>query len=339
MPHLVLRFDMRNPQPGISKEQLYQAAIEMAVWADEKGFDFVQFAEHHGSDDGYLCAPIVLGAAIASRTRRIRLRFGLITLPFHDPIRLAEDLATLDIVSNGRVDVVLGGGYARHEFEMFGVDPKRRGRLVEEGVAAIKAAWTGEPFTYRGRTVRVMPTPVQRPRPTIWLGGSGPIAARRAARIADYFYTGDGSLYPAYRDACLELGYDPGPWRDIGSGFFVVSEDPDREWARVGPRIEYELNSYRKWVDQSGDQENAFSFMDLGAVRAMGIYPVLDPEAGLAYVRARGPDGDLSLHPLISGQDPAVGWEQLEAFERHILPHVLTESARDGHTRPAIRPD
>ena len=93
MPNLVLRFDMRNWRHEQSSVDLYRAAIEMAVWAEERGFQTVQFAEHHGSADGYLPSPIVLAAAIAARTSRIRLRFGLIILPLYHPIKLAEDLA------------------------------------------------------------------------------------------------------------------------------------------------------------------------------------------------------------------------------------------------------
>jgi alkanesulfonate monooxygenase SsuD/methylene tetrahydromethanopterin reductase-like flavin-dependent oxidoreductase (luciferase family) len=337
MPNLVMRFDMRNRQPGVAKQALYEAAIEMAAWADSRGFQTIQFAEHHGVDDGYNPSPIVLAAAIAARTKTVRLRFGLIILPLHDPIRLAEDLAVLDIVSAGRVDVVFGGGYAPHEFAMFGVDSGKRGRLVEEGVAAVKRAWTGEAFEFRGRKVRVTPTPVQQPRPTIWLGGSGPVAARRAARIADYFYTGDGPLYDHYRNAAIALGYDPGPWRDIGTGFFVVSQDPDRDWARLQPFIAHEIDSYRAWVAQSGDQDNAFSFMDMGAVRDSGIYPILEPEAAAEYAQARGVDGDLTLHPLIGGLDPAVGWELLGAFERHMLPGLVDDPRRTLHKRPQVR--
>jgi alkanesulfonate monooxygenase SsuD/methylene tetrahydromethanopterin reductase-like flavin-dependent oxidoreductase (luciferase family) len=321
MPNLNLRFDMRNPQPGTPKAELYRAAIEMAVWADERGFDTVQFSEHHGSDDGYIPSPIVLASAIAARTRHIKLRFGVILLPLHDPIRLAEDLAVLDIVSNGRVTVTFGAGYAAHEFEMFGVALGDRVKLIEEGIATIRQAWTGEEFLYRGRRARVMPTPVQQPRPAIWLGGSSPGAARRAAHVADHFYSGEAGLYEAYRDECLKLGRDPGPFRDIGTGFFVVSDDPDREWDRMAPFITHEMRSYAAWsIPHNVSHPNVE--IDIAALRASGAYPILPADEGLAYVNARGVHGDLSLHPLIAGMPPEIGWEQLRTFEAEILPHI-----------------
>jgi alkanesulfonate monooxygenase SsuD/methylene tetrahydromethanopterin reductase-like flavin-dependent oxidoreductase (luciferase family) len=327
MPNINLRFDMRNPQPGpgagTNKAELYQAAIEMAEWADQRGFDTVQISEHHGSDDGYIPSPIVLASAIAARTRRVKLRFAVILLPLHDPLRLAEDLAVLDIVSNGRVTVAFGAGYAAHEFEMFGVALHDRVRLIEEGVAAVKSAWTGEPFTYRGRKARVMPTPVQQPRPAIWLGGSSPAAARRAARIADHFYSGEAGLYEAYRSECLKLGHaDPGPFRDIGTGFFVVTGDVDAEWARMAPYITHEMKSYAEWALAPNVSHPPVQ-IDIGALRASGAYPIMTAADGIAYAKARGENGDLSLHPLIAGMPPEIGWEQLKRFEMEILPHVV----------------
>jgi alkanesulfonate monooxygenase SsuD/methylene tetrahydromethanopterin reductase-like flavin-dependent oxidoreductase (luciferase family) len=229
----------------------------------------------------------------------------------------------LDCVSGGRIDVVFGAGYARHEFAMFGLDPRERVARVEEGVAAVKAAWTGQPFEHRRRRVTVRPTPLQQPRPPIWLGGSSPAAARRAARIADYFYTGEQALYDVYREEARRLGADPGPWRDIGSGFLVVAEDPDAEWARLAPYIEHEVQSYQSWIGGSGDATNAYQFVDLSLVRASGAYPILTPAAARAYADARGADGDLTVHPLIAGLPPAIAWEHLERLRREVLPHVL----------------
>jgi alkanesulfonate monooxygenase SsuD/methylene tetrahydromethanopterin reductase-like flavin-dependent oxidoreductase (luciferase family) len=323
MPNLVLRFDMRNWRQEQSSVDLYRTAIDMAVWAEEHGFQTVQFAEHHGSADGYLPSPIVLAAAIAARTSRIRLRFGLIILTLHHPIKLAEDLAVLDIVSNGRVDVVFGAGYARHEFEMFGVDPAKRAQLMEEGIAAIKQAWTGEEFIYQGRRARVRPVPFQKPRPSIWMGGGSPAAARRAARIADDFYSGEASLYAFYREEALKLGQTPGQFRDIGTGFFVVTDDVDAEWVRMAPYIDHEARSYRDWIGNSGDViQAAIAEPDISMLRASGAYPIMTRDDAIGYVNGRGLNGDLSLHPLISGMPADIGWAQLRRFEKDVLPYL-----------------
>ena len=106
-------------------------------------------------------------------------RFVNVLLPYHDPVRVAEELAVIDRISKGRVEALLLGGYVPAEMRMFGVDPRRRGELMEAGVAALKQAWTGQPFEFNGRPCRVQPTPVQQPHPPLLMGGSAHAAARR----------------------------------------------------------------------------------------------------------------------------------------------------------------
>ncbi len=320
MTNIVLRFDMRRPSFSVPAAELYRAAIEQAAWADQNGFDIVQFSEHHGVEDGYLPSPIVLASAIASHTEKLRLRFALITLPFHDPLRIAEDLAVLDNISNGRVHAIFGGGYAQHEFAMFNVSTADRPRLMETGIEAIKQAWTGEPFNYQGRTVRITPTPVQRPGPEIWMGGSSPAAARRAARLCDGFYTAEADMYQHYFDEAQRLGKQPQPWWDIGFGFLHVAEDPEQSWQQLAPYLCHELNSYAEWTAQLSGE--AFTPLTPEAVRATGLYPILTPEQAIEYARERGADGNITLHPLCGGMPPELGWESLHLFASEVLPAI-----------------
>lgn len=330
MPQLIMRFDMRNPSFSTDKETLYKNAIEMAVWADEKGFDAIQFSEHHGSEDGYLPSPIVLAAAIAAKTQRIKMRFTLILLPFHDPLRIAEDLAVLDIISAGRVEVIFGAGYVPHEFTMFDVDPKQRGQLMEDGINAIKQAWTGKEFSYKGRQVTVSPTPLQQPHPPIGMGGSSKAAARRAARVADSFFVPNEELYQVYRDEKIALGFsDPGPWEKTGTGFVVVSDDPDTTWQQMGPYLLHETNSYGRWQQETNTQGQYAEMEDLEALKATGLYPIMSAADTIEFARQQGPRGLLSLHPLVSGLDPELSWAQLEKFAEEVLPVI---SADDFHS-------
>src|SRR5262249_54258422 len=155
-----IRFDLRNPAvAGVSLTDRYQAAVEMCRWADEKGGLFVSLAEHHGSDDGYLPSPLVLAAAIAATTSNLNIAINALIAPLPDPLRLAEDAAVVDLLSGGRLVVTIAGGYVQDEFDMFGADIHRRPALVREAVETLKAAWTGEPFEFRGRTVQVHPRP------------------------------------------------------------------------------------------------------------------------------------------------------------------------------------
>src|SRR5580658_6411862 len=120
--HFGLRFDLRNPAIAqTSSADRYQAAIEMAEWADRLGGLSISVSEHHGSSDGYLPSPIPLLGAMAARTATIRLMIAALIAPFYEPLRLAEDLIVLDIVSRGRVDLIVGAGYVHEEFDQFGV--------------------------------------------------------------------------------------------------------------------------------------------------------------------------------------------------------------------------
>ena len=121
-----LRYDMRAPDFGAPAAALYAASIEQVAWADHLGFGTVYLAEHHGADDGYCPAPMFQASAMLAVSERIRVHFSALLAVLHDPIRLAEDLAVLDLLGRGRVDVTLGLGYRPHEYRMFGVDQKRR---------------------------------------------------------------------------------------------------------------------------------------------------------------------------------------------------------------------
>ena len=155
----VLSFDMRAPQFGASIESLYASALDMAAWADGIGFNAIGLGEHHGSDDGYLPSPLVLASAMAGRTSRITLRLNVLLAPLYDPVKLAEDLAVLQLASGNRSQVVIGAGYRPSEFAMFGTPRRDRKRRYVDAFGVLRQAWTGQAFDYQGRPCRVTPVP------------------------------------------------------------------------------------------------------------------------------------------------------------------------------------
>jgi len=326
MTYLVLKYDLRAPAFGTPTPELYRAAIEQCAWADRQGFGTLMLAEHHGSEDGYLPSPVALGCAIAAVTERMRIRVQAMILPFHDPLRLAEDLAVLDQISGGRAEITAAGGYVPAEFAMFGVDLKDRGRLVEESIQTLRQAWTGEPFDYRGRPARVTPRPVQSELP-IALGGASRAAARRAARLeAAAFIPAMPELHELYADECSRLGRQPAPPEVMGPVFLHVAEDPEAAWARIAPHALHETNAYGRWMqDSMGDQATYKPVEDAEALRRSGAYQVVTPEECLRIARELGPGGRLALHPLMGGMDPELGWESLRLVADRVLPHLDIE--------------
>src|SRR5215212_6513837 len=122
-----MRFDFRNPpMAGTTMTERYAAALDIAEWADRLGCVQIALSEHHGSRDGYLPSPIPMLAAMAARTTNVRFMIAALIAPFHDPLRLAEDLITVDLLSGGRLDVLIAGGYVHEEFAMFGVSMRER---------------------------------------------------------------------------------------------------------------------------------------------------------------------------------------------------------------------
>ncbi len=317
-----LRYDIRAPEFGAPQADLYEACLDQCAWADQLGFDSVAVLEHHGSEDGYNPSPFALAAAIAARTRRVRIRLSALILPLHDPIRVAEDAAVVDQISRGRLELIIGAGYVGREFAMFGKDLGDRVRLQTEGVEVLKKAWTGEPFEYAGTTVTVTPRPYRRPRPPLVLGGSSAGAARRAARIADGFEATMPRYDEIYRQECERLGVTPPAPRPPGipAMFVHIAEDPDAAWAKIAPHALHETNSYGEWLAGSGTSAMYARIEDADALRASGIYLVLTPDELLDRARALGPTGTLNFHPLMGGLAPDLAWSSLELFEKRVLP-------------------
>lgn len=315
---LMLRFDMRAPGFGAPAGSLYPAALEMAEYADKLGFGTVNLSEHHGSDDGYCPSPLILGGGIAARTRNMRLILGALIVPLHDPLRVAEDVAVLDNLSGGRTVVVAAGGYVPSEFAMFGKEMKQRPKLVEEAVATLRAAWSGQPFEYRGRTVQVTPKPLQDYVP-ILLGGSVPAAARRAARIADGFVTHLPDLYQVYYEEAQRQGKNPMPFTEPGPSFIHVAEDVEAAWEQLAPHAMHEMNAYGKWSAEAGTESNYHPVDSLEELKATGKYAVVTPEDCVELARRYR---RLTFHPLMGGSPPELGWSSLKLFEEKVLPEL-----------------
>jgi len=326
MATFLLRFDLRNPDfADTAMADRYTAALDMAQWADRLGFASVVLSEHHGGADGYLPAPLPMAAAIAARTSRVHINIAAIPAPLHDPVHLAEEIAVVDLISRGRVSVVLANGYMADEFDMFGVSMRHRARLTTEAVHTLRAAWTGEPFEHRGHTIRVTPTPFRPGGPPIILGGAVEAAARRAARIADGFAPNHPAVWEFYRDERAKLGHpDPGPYLGGSGSFLHLSRDPERDWRRIRPYAMHESVSYGTHAARSGTAGHGGYTVpdDPEELRASGRYRVITPAELTAELQAAGNRASALFHPLMGGLPPELAWESLNLFETEVLPKL-----------------
>lgn len=326
MPISILRLDMRSPDHSPAQTQkLYEAGIEMARWADEHGFLAITLSEHHGTEDGYLPSPLPLAGCIAGATKQARIQIGALLATLYDPIKLAEDLVVLDHASGGRVAIVAGMGYRPEEYEIFGRDFARRGKLLDECLEVLLKAWTGEPFEYQGRTVRVTPRPFTEPHPPVFVGGQSRAAARRAARFALPFQpaSNDPEMLALYLSECERLAVEDPVVMAPGAGEMVfVTRDPDRTWEQVGPHWLHEAMIYASWqpsYQRSTVHSDARTLDDL---RREGKFLALTPQQCLERARTQGPAASFVHYPLCAGTPPELGWESLRLYGDEVLPKL-----------------
>src|SRR5262249_20212533 len=302
---------------GVTHAELYAACLEQCAWADARGFDVVALSEHHGVDDGYMSAPVTLAAAIAGRTQRMQINIAAVLVPLHDPVRLAEQLATLQLASGGRLSLVAGMGYRPEEFVMAGVDRRQRGRLLDEYVDVLRKAWTGEPFEWRGREIRATPAP-QSP-PLVLIVGSCPRARRPTPRRLGAGFSpavGNPGAAAAYEEEGARLGFTGFGAMPGGPGFVHVTEDPERDWARIAPHALYDAQTYDAWQTPGQRSQVHTAAKTVEELRTSGVYRVVTPDECVALAREHG---RVRLHALMGGLPPALGWARLELCEQKVL--------------------
>ena len=327
-----LRFDFRNPDfAGTTMAERYAAALDMAEWADRLGFVIIV----------PLRAPRLrrrLPARARCRwprpSRRARptsrIRIAALIAPFHDPLRLAEDVAVVDLLSNGRLDLVVANGYVPGEFAMFDVPTLRAGRRTTETVATLKQAWTGEPFEFRGRTVQVTPDPgaAGRPagRPRRQRPEGGPPAPPASPTASCRRTAPSGTCY---REEMLALGQARS--RPVRRRRHQRLPPRATTSSRAGSSTRryalHEMNAYGQWMASAGiGREGGYvTTDDTEALRATGQYRVLTPDDLVAEIREKGEYGFTLFHPLVGGVPPAMGWESLHLFEHEVLPRLTAK--------------
>jgi alkanesulfonate monooxygenase SsuD/methylene tetrahydromethanopterin reductase-like flavin-dependent oxidoreductase (luciferase family) len=234
-----LYFDLRNP-PGwkVPSDELYGFTLELCEEADRLGCHSIWLTEHHLFDDGYLPQPMTFAAAVAARTKRVRIGTAVVVAPLHHPVELAEQAALVDIISGGRLELGLGAGYRGPEFDLYGADLSSRYHDTDERARAVRRLWSEGGVT---------PRPVQ-DRVPIWMGYQGPKGARRAGLLGEGLLYSQPTLWPPYRDALAEAGHDPRTGRMAGAVQGWVSPDPDRDWPVVATHLSHQVDSYRRMM-------------------------------------------------------------------------------------------
>ena len=236
--------DGRNP-PRWARPwpEHYARTLEVVEEAERLGAASVWLSEHHFFEDGYLPQPLTFAAAIAARTRSIRIGTAVLLAALRTPAQLAEEAAVVDILSNGRLDLGVGLGYRIPEYEGFGRTFDRRFAQTETVLREVLRLWDEGGVT---------PRPVQRPM-SLWGGFFGPRGARFAGEIGAGLLAIDRALMAPYREGLTAGGHDPASARCAAVVNLVVADDPESAWPRIRPHLQYQWDSYNRYaVEGSG---------------------------------------------------------------------------------------
>ena len=256
-------YDFRNPpESGMRTQDLYAAIMDQVSWLDGLDLDLVWFTEHHFVADGYLPSWIPVAAAMAARTKHIRFSCDVCLLPFNHPIRLAEDLAVLDNISNGRVELGVGMGYAPHEFRGFGIPQSRRVSLTDEGLEVLTRAFTGEAFSFQGKryqidNAKITPGYVQPGGPPLWVAAMAEPGAIRAAKFGTNLLPQGprGPTLDRWRSLVTDAGRDPAAHRIGLIKSCLVTDDKERDWPAVREGERRRMSVYAQFrADAGGDR-------------------------------------------------------------------------------------
>lgn len=342
-----LAYNFRNPEPWKRPfAGFYEDMFEQIAYAEELGFDTVWLPEHHFSPrDGYNPVPVAMAAAVAARTKRIKIGTWVALLPLYHPVRLAEEAALVDLISDGRFMLGVGLGYRKEEYEAFGISRGERGARMEEGLSILRGALSPESFSFDGRFYQVReasvsPQPVQQPLP-LWVAARSRLAAERAARHdASLLLVDVGGnakdTYRAYSDALTARGKNPADYGVHGMvlGSFFISDDPERTREQIRPYIEWEATSMEGWYEEAAESGHDAPLLKsmreadgLGGAPTAEAMVVSDAAQTIRAIEAKLEEapythlvfGGGNTNP--SGMPTSEMAPYLERFAREVIPH------------------
>ncbi|HEX3088386.1 MAG TPA: LLM class flavin-dependent oxidoreductase [Ilumatobacteraceae bacterium] len=296
MQYALINGVRNHPDAAYALQDVYSDYISDAVLAEEIGFSSTWYGEHHFRECQWTGSPMMLAAAVAARTERIRVGTSVVLLPFHDPIRVAEDAAIADILSNGRFDLGVGPGSQYEEFVTFGKDPAEMNQRSWEMVDWIQRAFTETSmFSHSGRFYDIpdmtfTTKPVQQPLP-MWWGGMGPMNLKRAAERGMNLIAPFNAGYDAALEAC---GRNPADYQVSVMVPVCVADTADKAWEIAGPGIEYFVNFYQMRKNLQGEPAPAEARVTQEMLRS--------GNAGFWFAAVGTPDDVIGkLRPFVDG--------------------------------------
>jgi probable F420-dependent oxidoreductase len=325
------------PGSGRTFTQEYREITDLVRLAESLRFDSAWVSEHHGGTDGYMPSLLPTLAAFAAATDRIKLGTGVMLTPFHDPLRLAEDAAIVDLISGGRLILGLGLGWREEEFRMFGAPSRERVRRTVETVEILRLAWTGERFSYDGRhfsfdQVKVTPAPEREGGIPVYLGGFAPQAVKRAGRLGDGYIRSRGGDVDDVRQAvrlaeegAKEAGKDPSAMGFAQLQNAFVWDDGDA-WDVVKGTVVHQLGVYGGWGAGGDVPGKGFEYVPPDEATMRSLTPAGTPHevAGKLRPLVEAFAGRREFHLIVRLHYPGMDFDTaahaVELFAEQVIP-------------------
>ena len=337
-----LLWPFRNPAwAHVPWEEFYRTHLDLVAESEQMGFDEAWLTEHHFIDDGYSPSLLPIGTAIAARTERLRIGTFLLLLPLHNPVRIAEDTATLDLISAGRFDLGVGLGYRPAEFDDQGIPARERAGRMQESLTIVRRLLSGEAVTFDGkynklRDIRISPPALQRPHPPIWVGGTAPKAIERAAAMGLHFLSGGPGSAGIYDDALRANGHDPHDFNVAATLPTYVAPTRDEAWDIAAKSLRYMAAGYLQWTSEakgapSAEQPALPSVDEIVRRQSMDFFGedmlVGTPHDVIEKIeayRSRSRLTHLVSGMALPGMPPHQIRSGMELFAREVIPHFRT---------------
>ena len=343
-------FSYNQWRPDVPEAQGFAELLEQIELTERLGFDEAWFAEHHHSDYGLLSSPNLMIAHLAPRTSRLRMGNLVNALPLHDPMRLAEECAILDILTGGRLNVGLGRGVQRDDIK-HGLDRDAAQARFDEGIDILQRAWTEETFSHHGtawnyQDISCRPRPIQRPHPPIYYGSISADSvldvARRGWNLALSRQPLDNVVraVESFRAARAALGNPPGGGNVLVVREIYVADSDEQAWAEAGIQITrfWQMAGDNRWshdpitTDDLPRYTSRFPYfrggMTLEQVDEWGVSLIGSPETvarkARAMVEAARPDSLVGLFSF-GGLTHAQITHSLELFATRVMPALAAE--------------
>jgi len=323
--------EWRRPFP-----QFYREILGQIKQCEDLGFDNIWLTEHHFTDDGYNPSLMTTAAAVAMKTTTIRIGTFIVILPYQHPVLLAEEVANVDILSDGRFEFGVGQGYSHWEFDALCMNRSERGTRTREGIRLIERLFNEEFVTFDGKftqvkNARLSPKPVQQPHPPIWIGARGPKATKKVAEMGHHLMATLGpDPAPLYLETLKENGKNPSDYNVAQLRMVYCAETEDQAWSECQEHLFHLLDFYRDIIEEAGDAEGDTEMgktltkpEDLRDSILADIFMIGTPDQVSKKMEKFASEyhcTDFILNSQFPGLAPEKGTRALEMFAKDVMP-------------------